>query len=44
MEYVDNIVTYGVSYQLRKEKGQEIEDKAIDHANRLIEKLENYKK
>ncbi len=44
MEYVGNIVTYGVSYQLRNEKGKEIEEKAIDHADRLIEMLENYKK
>ena len=36
MEYVGNIVTYGVSYQLRNDKGKEIEDKAIDHADRLI--------
>ena len=43
MEYVGNIVTYGVSYQLRNEKGKEIEDKAIDHADRLIKLLDNYK-
>ena len=44
MEYVGSVVTYGVSYQLRNEKGKEIEEKAIDHANRLIEMLENHKK
>ena len=43
MEYVGNIVTYGVSYQLRNEKGKEIEDKAIDHVDRLIKVLDNYK-
>ena len=42
IEYVGNIVTYGVSYQLRNKQGKEIEDKAIDHANRLIELLEKY--
>ena len=44
MEYVGSVVTYGVSYQIRNEKGKEIEEKAIDHANRLIEMLENHKK
>ena len=39
MEYIGSIVTYGVSYQLRNEKGKEIEDKAINHANRLIEMI-----
>lgn len=39
MEYVGNIVTYGVSYQIRKDKRKEIEDKAINHANKLIELL-----
>lgn len=39
MEYVGNIVTYGVSYQIRNDKGKEIEEKAIDHAGRLIEML-----
>ena len=28
MEYVGSVVTYGVSYQLRNEKGKEIEEKA----------------
>lgn len=41
MEYVDSIVTYGVSYQIRNEKGKEIEEKAINHANRLIEMINN---
>lgn len=41
MEYVGSIVTYGVSYQIRKEKGKEIEEKAINHANRLIEMINN---
>ena len=36
MKYVDSIVTYGVSYQIRSEKGKEIEEKAINHADRLI--------
>ena len=36
MKYVDSIVTYGLSYQLRSEKGKEIEEKAINHADRLI--------
>ena len=39
MEYIGSIVTYGVSYQLRNEKGKEIEDKAINHADRLIEMI-----
>ena len=39
MEYIGNVVTYGVSYQLRNEKGKEIEDKAINHADRLIEMI-----
>ena len=43
MEYVGNIVTYGVSYQLRNEKSKEIENKAINHADRLIELLEKQK-
>lgn len=37
MEYIGSVVTYGVSYQIRNEKNKEIEDKAIDHADRLIE-------
>ena len=41
MEYVGSIVTYGVSYQIRNEKGKEIEEKAINHANRLIEMINN---
>lgn len=43
MEYIGNIVTYGVSYQIRNEKGKEIEEKTIDHANRLIEKINELK-
>ena len=39
MEYVGKIVTYGVSYQLRKEKEKEIEEKAIKHVDRLIEMI-----
>lgn len=39
MEYVGNIVTYGVSYQLRNKQGKKIEDKAINHADRLIEMI-----
>ena len=39
MEYVGSIVTYSVSYQIRNDKGKEIELKAIDHANRLIEMI-----
>ncbi len=39
MEYVGSIVTYGVSYQIRNEKGKEIEEKAINHANRIIEMI-----
>lgn len=39
MEYVGNIVTYGVSYQLRNEKGKEIEKKATSHAQRLLEMI-----
>ena len=39
MEYIGSVVTYGVSYQLRNEKGKEIEDKAINHADRLIEMI-----
>ena len=41
MEYVGSTVTYGVSYQIRNEKGKEIEEKAINHANRLIEMINN---
>ena len=41
MEYVGSIVTYGVSYQIRNEKGKEIEEKTINHANRLIEMISN---
>ena len=41
MEYVGSIVTYGVSYQIRNEKEKEIEEKAINHANRLIEMINN---
>lgn len=41
MEYVGSIVTYGVSYQIRNEKRKEIEEKAINHANRLIEMINN---
>ena len=41
MEYVGSIVTYGVSYQIRNEKGKEIEEKSINHANRLIEMINN---
>ena len=37
MEYIGKIVTYGVSYQLRNDKEKEIEDKVINHADRLIE-------
>ena len=37
MEYIGNIATYGVSYQIRNDKGKEIEAKAVNHANRLIE-------
>lgn len=43
MKYVGSVVTYGVSYQLRNEKGKEIEDKAINHADRLIEMIRNNK-
>ena len=39
MEYVGKKVTYGVSYQIRNDKGKEIEDKAINHADRLIEMI-----
>ena len=41
MEYVGGIVTYGVSYQIRNDKGKEIEKKAVNHADRLIEMLNN---
>lgn len=37
MEYIDSVVTYGVSYQIRNDKSEEIEDKAIIHGNILIE-------
>lgn len=37
MEYVGSIVTYGVSYQIRNDRGKEIEEKSINHANRLID-------
>lgn len=36
MEYVGAVKTYGVSYQIRNDKGKEIENKAVNHANRLI--------
>lgn len=36
MKYVGSVVTYGVSYQIRNDKGKEIEEKAINHADRLI--------
>lgn len=37
MEYVGNVVTYGVSYQIRNEKRSEIEEKAVSHVERLLE-------
>ena len=41
MKYIGSIVTYGVSYQIRKEKRKEIEEKAINHVNRLIKMLKD---
>ncbi len=41
MEYIGSVVTYGVSYQIRNDKGKEIEEKAINHADRLIEMINN---
>ena len=43
MEYIGKIVTYGVSYQIRNDKGKEIEEKAFNHANRLIEIIKKYR-
>ena len=39
IDYVGSIVTYGVSYQIRNDKGKEIEEKAVNHANRLIDMI-----
>lgn len=39
MEYVDSIVTYGVSYQIRDEKNDEIIEKTNKHVNELVEVL-----
>ena len=36
MEYVGSIVTYGVSYQIRNEKSDEIIEKTNNHVNKLI--------
>lgn len=41
MEYVGSIVTYGLSYQIRNDKGKEIEEKAANHADRLMEMINN---
>ncbi len=41
MEYTSSIVTYGVSYQIRNNKGKEIEEKAVNHADRLIAIINN---
>ena len=39
MEYVGSIVTYGVSYQIRNEKNDEIIEKTNKHVNELVEVL-----
>lgn len=44
IKYVGNIVTYGVSYQIRNDKGKEIEKKAINHANELINMIKKEEK
>ena len=41
MEYCGMIRTHGISYQIRNDKGNEIKEKAKDHAKRLVEKIEN---
>lgn len=43
MKYVGNITTYGVSYQIRNDKGKEIELKAINHADKLINMIKSEK-
>ncbi len=39
MEYVGNIVTYGVSYQIRNKKNDEIIEKTNKHVNNLVNVL-----